>query len=320
MRARVKWDPRMGRLVTSIQLFTEDLVAAQASGVGYAQHAWLDRSGRELEQAKVAAEQRRIDDAWELLHAAQRSLLQTASLDELRLTACQLWYECGSKLTGHRRESAVAALVDSGLLPVDLVVPAPPPGAAAGTAEPAPALRTAPEQPSAADVERARHGVVQARAMLDAHSQNAYLSVRLLGIRLVASSLVLFVVLVTLGLVTAWADPGSASAGVLVEGGQYLRTVLLGALGALLSFAIGSLQTRQHRIYELASGTFATLAARLMVGSAAAIVVVAAIESGLIAIPAETAPLFAVAAGFSERLVRRVVETLSAVAEKDPRT
>jgi hypothetical protein len=54
--------------------------------------------------------------------------------------------------------------------------------------------------------------------------------------------------------------------------------VLLGALGALLSFAIRSLQTRQQRIYELASGTFATIGARVMVGSAAAIVVVIAIE------------------------------------------
>jgi hypothetical protein len=125
MRRRLKWDPRMGRLATSIQLFAEELGAP----IDIAIHdpegkIWRERAARELGQARLAAEQRRVDDAWELLHAARRSLLEAAATaDELRLIAVGLWFECDAKLTGYRHRSAAAALVDSGLVPVNVVAP-----------------------------------------------------------------------------------------------------------------------------------------------------------------------------------------------------
>jgi hypothetical protein len=105
---------------------------------------------------------------------------------------------------------------------------------------------------------------------------------------------------------------------VLASGTRYALVGLLGALGAQVSFAIGSMRrSAEFRIYELASGNFATLATRVLVGSAGAVIVVVAIEVRVLATPLEWTFPAAVAAGFSERLVRRIVESLSTSAEDD---
>jgi hypothetical protein len=71
-----------------------------------------------------------------------------------------------------------------------------------------------------------------------------------------------------------------------------------------------------RRIYELASGRFAATLARILVGAAAAIVITIAVQSGVVALNSEWLLILAVAAGFSERLVKRIIESLSADAEK----
>jgi hypothetical protein len=91
---------------------------------------------------------------------------------------------------------------------------------------------------------------------------------------------------------------------------------LLGVLGALLSLSIGTLRpSGNRRIYELATGRYAATIARLLVGAAAALVVAIAVQSGVVMLNPDWLLMLAVAAGFSERLVRRIVNSLSADAE-----
>lgn len=108
-----------------------------------------------------------------------------------------------------------------------------------------------------------------------------------------------------------------SSVTVLHELGTYLMVGLLGVLGALLSFSLGTLRSGStRRIYELASGRYAATAARTLVGAAAAITVAIALQSGVITMSPNWLLIIVVAAGFSERLVRRVIESLSVEAEK----
>ncbi|MBI4939653.1 MAG: hypothetical protein HY830_02765 [Actinobacteria bacterium] len=139
--------------------------------------------------------------------------------------------------------------------------------------------------------------------------------------RLLLSTVLLATLLVTLGILIA-ADvldaAGFEDVTVLRDAGTYTTIALLGMLGALLSFSIGAMASgADRRIYELASGRFAATAARILVGAAAAVVVVAtAVQSGVVGLNGEWLPMLAVAAGFSERLVKRIIESLSADAEK----
>ncbi|MBW1279592.1 hypothetical protein, partial [Escherichia coli] len=61
------------------------------------------------------------------------------------------------------------------------------------------------------------------------------------------------------------------------------------------------------RLYELSTPLLATAVARVLVGSAAAVVTVMAAEVELLPGMTQWLPVLAVVSGFSERLVRRVV-------------
>ena len=161
--------------------------------------------------------------------------------------------------------------------------------------------------------------LIRAQLTLDENSQNAYLRLRLVGQRLLLATVLLVVLLVGLGAVVAAGGLGSGLPDVTVlhELGTYATIALLGMLGALLSFSLGTLRSEgSDRIYELASGRYAGTLARILVGGAAAVVVAIAVQSGVVALNPEWLLILAVAAGFSERLVRRIVESLSADAEK----
>jgi hypothetical protein len=154
---------------------------------------------------------------------------------------------------------------------------------------------------------------------LDENSNNMYLRLRLVGQRLLLATGLMAALLVALGgLVTADVLRSSfANVTVLHDIGTLSVIALLGVLGALLSFSIGTLRSGgDRRIYELASGRYASTIARILVGAAAAIVVAVAVQSGVVALNRDWLLMLAVAAGFSERLVRRIVESLSADAER----
>jgi hypothetical protein len=65
-----------------------------------------------------------------------------------------------------------------------------------------------------------------------------------------------------------------------------------------------------RRIYEVAGAHVAVPVARLSIGAASGVLVVAAVQSSLADVGQSWAILAAIPAGFSERLVRRSVESL----------
>jgi hypothetical protein len=155
--------------------------------------------------------------------------------------------------------------------------------------------------------------------LLDESGQNTYLRMRLLARRLVLTTAALATVLLGLfllcPLISAEGLPST-----LTSRPNFVQAVLLGALGALLSFAIGSIRRGvDYRIYELASGNIATTLARILVGSSSSVVAISATQLDILPIRTEWSALAGVAAGFSERLVRRLVESLSESAEESPK-
>ncbi len=294
---RAKHDPRLGRLITALQTHEFALQATIGSPLASVGN-WKDVADGLLRLAREAAAEGRLDDSWEYLHASQRQALWGCPDERLRIVASGLFHECSSKLIGWRLKQALEVLSGSGLL--DGVQPAD----VGGDAVPAP--------PRLAD---AREVLIEVSRMLHAESQNVYLRMRLLAKRLVVVATALFVVILALGALVTF-DSSILEPDVLSSAGQYWLTLLLGAIGALISFAIGSMSRGvDYRINELASGNYATTATRLLVGSAGALVAVAAVQVQVVAAPTTWAPILAIAAGFSERLVRRIVESLSVETE-----
>lgn len=151
--------------------------------------------------------------------------------------------------------------------------------------------------------------------MLDDDSQKTYLRLRLLGRRVAVATLLLALAMAALTAVVLLAP--DAADGVLGDRSWFARVVVLGALGAMLSAAISAMDHGSApRVYELSTPLLATAVARVLTGSAAAVVTVMAAESGVLPVTTDWLPLVAVVSGFSERLVRRVVATLSDAAEQ----
>ncbi|WP_405064990.1 hypothetical protein OG558_23855 [Kribbella sp. NBC_01510] len=162
--------------------------------------------------------------------------------------------------------------------------------------------------------------LITVRRLLDEHSHNTYLRLRLIGQRLLLATVRMAASFIGLGFAVAADVLGPtqfASITILHDFGTYLMIGCLGILGALLSFALGALPSgTSRRIYELASGRYSATIARVLAAAMAAIVVAIAIQARVVPLEAKWLLMFAIAAGFSERLVRRIVESLSADAEK----
>jgi hypothetical protein len=159
--------------------------------------------------------------------------------------------------------------------------------------------------------------LISAQRIVDENSHNTYLRLRLVGQRLLPATGLMAALLVSLGGLVTGDVLGLSFSNVTVlhDIGTYSVIALLGGLGALLSLSIGTLRpSGNRRIYELATGRYAATIARLLVGAAAALVVAIAVQSGVVTLSPDWVPMLAVAAGFSERLVRRIVESLSADA------
>lgn len=283
---RVREVPRLGRLVTAIGRLrpeVHDWVPADEDG-----ERRRARAETLLRLAQGCADDGRVDDGWAYLNAADRASLARLDDEVLQVMAECLRLECAAKLTGWRAAAAVSSLDGVGgdgasLLP----------------------------------------RVAAARELLDDDAQNTYLRLRLLGRRVAVATTLLAVVLavltalVLLGWGAEGADrPAFLDEGVLGDPGWFAQVCLLGALGAMLSAAITAMDHGSApRVYELSTPLVATAVARVLVGSAAAVVTVMAAEVELLPGMAGWLPVLAVVSGFSERLVRRVVATLSEAAE-----
>jgi hypothetical protein len=285
-----------------------ELKARNGAGRSIVGTAWHSVADEHLAAARDAACHRRVDDAWDFLHSAQRQALNALTQPEIEGVVAGLDRECSSKLVGWRKDAAAANIAE---------------------VRRALAAMTAHEkEPWGTDVADARPrrvpaaayaALINARRILDENSYNTYLRLRLVGERLLLATSLMAALLVGLGgLVAADLLRSSFSdVTVLHDLGTYSVIALLGVLGALLSFSIGTLRSGgNRRIYELATGRYAATIARVLVGAAAAIVVAIAIQSGVVTLDPDWLLMLAIAAGFSERLVRRIVESFSADAER----
>lgn len=144
---------------------------------------------------------------------------------------------------------------------------------------------------------------------------NVYLKLRLGRTALPIAAGLLGAILVALAFAVGrgWFDAlGEPGAFVLTDFGLFRGAAVLGAFGAMLSLALdrdgASLANR--RIYEVVGAHLAVPVARLSIGAASGVLVVAAVQSSLADLGQAWAILAAIPAGFSERLVRRSVESL----------
>lgn len=269
--------PRLGRLLTSIEQLRVALLD------------WVpeDSAGRRrrkraealLAEAGACAAALRVDDGWAYLNAADRATLARHDDSSLVVMADTLQVEAAAKLTGWRAEAAVLGL---------------------------------------ADVDRSDRSSMVTRLaavqkLLDDDSQNTYMRLRMLGRRVAVATGLLALAMTAL---TALVLVAPTESGVLGDMSWYAQVVVLGALGAMLSAAITAMDHgASPRVYELSTPLLATAVARVLTGSAAAVVTVMAAEVELLPAEESWLPLLAVVSGFSERLVRRVVATLSDAAE-----
>jgi len=297
------WAARLHRVQVQMTLHEIDLDALELEharhhhGPAAAQPLpWAVSARRALQQARFYADKHRIDDAWDALHASQRYALYGRTTDELRTRAAALAEEATLKLTGWRLAAVKQQL--------------PPPAATAGQTAATPTdARTVAEPDLAARLDAAQR-------VMDEHSTNVYLRLRFAGFRLVAGAALLIVLL--LGLLVAVAAGAFAAAQpprVLRDGGLFLGVTALGMTGAALSFTLARGITAR-RLYELTTTRVALPLARLAVGAAAAVVVVAAVQLGVLDLGPPWSVLIAVPAGFSERFLGRVIEGLDAAAGK----
>jgi 8-oxo-dGTP pyrophosphatase MutT (NUDIX family) len=269
---------RLDRLASAIDVFGVEVdVLRERSRDGPV--AAMGRSAavdRLVELAKDCVASRRVDAGWEALHAARRLCLSELTADELSSRSRALRAEADEKLTKWRK-GAASELLGS-------------------------------DSPRASDLE-------EGARLLDENSMNVYLKLRLSRTALPIAAALLGAILVTLGFAVrrGWFDAlGEPEVFVLTDFGLFSGAAVLGAFGAMLSLALdrdgASLANR--RIYEVAGAHVAVPVARLSIGAASGVLVVAAVQSSLADVGQSWAILAAIPAGFSERLVRRSVESL----------
>jgi 8-oxo-dGTP pyrophosphatase MutT (NUDIX family)/uncharacterized membrane protein YiaA len=237
---------------------------------------WRTPADELLSLARARAAARRVDAAWDALHASQRFSLYELENDELTARAKALNAEVDSKLEGWRKSGALAALA-----------------------------RTAGWPP---------RQLIAAQQIFDEHTTNVYVRLRMASHRIILAAILLALTILGLWLPIAL---GAFSTGpmVLRDAGLYWGVMLLGMFGAMLSLSLDSSKGEgaRSRIYEFTTTRFAVPIARLAIGAGAAVVSVATVQAAV----ESTEPwmyLVAIPAGFSERLVRRSVETLASQA------
>ena len=171
-----------------------------------------------------------------------------------------------------------------------------------------------------------REGVIRSREILDEHADNVYRKLAVLRANIRRTSGILLLTLLALifvvtrgwaSLVSGGADP---DANLILESWRLLLVILvLGSLGALVSSATNLRdQDPIRRVPEQLVG-MSLMGMRPLVGAASAAIVVIVLQTGVSDELAVTGPaIFAVAlaAGFVERLVTKVVASASAATDK----
>jgi hypothetical protein len=184
------------------------------------------------------------------------------------------------------------------------------------------AMSEVPRRDQDEELAELRTRIKAARQVLDVHQDNTYLKLRLLSRHLLWAGVLLLVTLavavgtvaIVLGL--GWSPSGDEE--LFADARSVLVVVLLGAVGGATSGLITVLNPgTQLRIPDVKAQRYLVLL-RPLVGAAAALIVVAILQSGLGGVQADARAALAVAfiAGFSERLVSRAVAAASSAIAK----
>lgn len=281
------------RLTATIESYEGELEARiarynagkkRADGVQEAEWDWTAHAKGMLHRARSAADQGRIDESWRCLNASKRLELFGMKDEELRLEGQRVLKEADRKLRSWRKDSvkAILATKDQG----------------EGKAPTAIQLHIA-------------------REILDEHFANTYMKLGLLASRLRVSAIFVAVAIAALFIVVHRGLPDAGPDSVLGNWHRLAVIAALGALGAVLSAILGAVH-EEGRIPEVVRQGWIA-ATRPLVGIAAAIVVVIILETGvtdIVVVSGTRAYPFAIAAGFTERLVTRVLNTIESAAEK----
>ena len=253
-----------------------DSALSRARNAELASRWWRSPADELLNLARARAAARRVDAAWDSLHASQRFSLYELDNDELAARAKALRAEVDSKLEGWRRSGALEALA------------------------------RAPGWPP--------RELIAAQQIFDEHTTNVYVRLRMASHRIILAAILLTLTILGLWIPIAL---GAFAAGpiVLRDVGLYWGVMLLGMFGAMLSLSLDSSKgaDARSRIYDFTTTRFAVPIARLAIGAGAAVLSVATVQ---VAVGTSQPWVFLVAipAGFSERLVRRSVDTLASQA------
>jgi putative (di)nucleoside polyphosphate hydrolase len=259
---------------------------------------WIKPVSDALADARSARAEGRIEEAWGALKTAARLDLFGADRSELLARAASLRNEAASKLSGWRGQS-VAALLELDT-PLDRLGDADPP--------------VNNPTPQAGGDEETKWRVYQATALRDEDGDNTYYKValareqRTLLLGVLAAVITLLLVLVVVGWLSFDENPATPSAGLL--GG----VALFGMLGACLSAIRSMGRIPSGRIPEHTLASKLTVA-RPFIGAAAALGAFAIVTADFLKIDAgeEATVVLAVAfaAGFSDRLVMGIVESVN---------
>ena len=272
-----------------------DFVIEQANGAsGVSVSGWDQRAKQLLRAARQAVNVGDAELGWRYLKAAERFMLYGLNSDQLLMEAKPLLAEAndeGKELSKWRKTSIQELLCgEDG------------------------ELKTSPV---ATDV-------VRAKRIIDEHHDNVYQKIAILRNRLLLLTIASFVTLVTWlisppfspypsALVTATADSGAGN--WLSPRLAWFGVILSGVLGALFSGFSSSISSDRNKApipSELSSSTvtFARLSMAVVASLAASIL----LASGVLNLPTPSYELMlavAFAAGFSDRLLLRGLESLS---------
>lgn len=244
------------------------------------------------------------EESWQRVQAAERELLHIADIETLVHAYHRLAAEGREKLSGWRREAFDRALGAEPLPEVDLSAPA-------GSA--------------AAQTNLARR-VADARLVLDEHFGNEAVRARVIGRQLrlaafgMAAALGLYVLAVDAGWPAKLVGTDTEASVLLTSPAAVAVLALFGVLGAFLSIALTSLSAKGATKVPALEQSYSASLVRPILGAASAVTVGLLLESGLQGIvEVSSAGMIGVgiAAGFTERLLRRTVASLASTPAEE---
>ncbi len=245
------------------------------------------------------------EESWQRVQAGERELLYVADPASLVNAYHRLAAEGRDKLTGWRREAFERAL---------------------GT-EPLPAIDLSDDAAAAAAQASLARRLADARLVLDEHFGNEAVRARVIGrqLRLAAFGMAAALGMYLLAVDAGWPAKLVGSEGetsVLLTSPAAVTVLgLFGVLGAFVSIALTSLSAKGATKVPELEQTYSVSLVRPILGAASAVTVGLLLESGLQGIvEVSSAGMIGVglAAGFTERLLRRTVGALASSPTEDP--